>query len=86
MPGSSSKGSGFESPVSFFTLRNSCVKVFRDDSLTPAPYRARVDYRLLPMQFGSLEGARQFIEGNLERIRVLDDAELKASVSVMSMD
>lgn len=75
----------YETPVSNFTLRNSCVKVFRDDSLAPAPYRARVDYRLLPMAFGSLKEAHRFIEDNLEHIRVLEDAQLEASVPVVSM-
>lgn len=64
-------------PVLLFTLRNSCVSVFRDESLAPVPYRARVDYRFLPMRFPTPEAAREFLQDNLEQIRALDDVQLR---------
>ncbi len=66
-------------PVLLFTLRNSCVSVFRDESLAPVPYRARVDYRFLPMQFPTPEAAREFLQDHLEQIRNLDDTQLRCA-------
>ena len=65
-----------ERAVAECKVRNSVVKVVRDDALSTGPYQARVDYRRLPIGFRSPAEAVAYVQDNIERIRELDDLRL----------